>query len=169
MNQELSEALLFGEILGKLERSKSHQLVTNSRHERSHPSVRSGRAGGRGALSALDQGYAGGLCINEFPRIHLLGSSLSSNAARRLFQICHEALEDGIPRCAALSTAALPYGICPPPASCDSRPCPERPIWLGRWRRPCAGRYLEVTVSGQRESLCLTTSPLEASTGAVPE
>src|SRR5215216_6074788 len=28
--------------------------------------------------------------------------------------------------------------------------CPERPIWLGRWR-PCAGRYLEPAVSGQRE------------------
>jgi hypothetical protein len=29
-------------------------------------------------------------------RIHLLDSSSSSGAARRLFQICHEALEDGI-------------------------------------------------------------------------
>jgi hypothetical protein len=35
---------------------------------------------------------------SEFPRIRalLLGSSLSSDAARRFLQICYEALEDGI-------------------------------------------------------------------------
>src|SRR5215216_4697730 len=36
------------------------------------------------------------LYVGQLPRIQLLGSSLSSGATRRPFQICHEALEDGI-------------------------------------------------------------------------
>jgi hypothetical protein len=61
-------------LCGKLNCSKSQQLVTNSPHRRSRPEPDRTGVGLPGLLSIFDRGYARELCINEPPRISLLGT-----------------------------------------------------------------------------------------------
>jgi hypothetical protein len=92
---------------------------------------------------------------------------LSSGAARRFLQICHKAVEDGI------GDAPLEA----PQRLLTRLPLREllAVVGLAPSVRPgLADGYhvqgvIELAVSGQRESLWRTTSPLEVSTGAVPE
>src|SRR5215203_5871186 len=98
--------------------------------------------------------------------IEVLGSSLSSGAARMRSRVRHEAPEDGVADApletpqSLLAGFALHHllavvgsapGVRPGLAYCDH-----------------VQGVVELAVAGQRESLWRTTSPLEASTGAVP-
>jgi hypothetical protein len=102
----------------------------------------------------------------QLPFYGVLGSSLSSGAARMRSRVRHEAPEDGVAdapletpqRLLAgfalhhlLAVVGSAPGVRPGLAYCDH-----------------VQGVVELAVAGQRESLWRTTSPLEASTGAVP-
>src|SRR5215212_2075347 len=95
------------------------------------------------------------------PRTLLLGSSLSSGATRRPFQICHEALEDGIGDAPLEAPQRFLTGF----ALCDLLavvgPAPNVRPGLADGYPMC--RALLSLRFPASESLCLTTSPLEAS------
>src|SRR5215207_4574616 len=65
------------EILAKLNRSKSQQLVTNPRHRCSHLQTDRDLTGANSVLSTLDRGYEGEDCYRELPRMLLLGTSVN--------------------------------------------------------------------------------------------
>jgi hypothetical protein len=96
-----------------------------------------------------------------------LGSSLSSGAAREHLRICHKARENGIGDASLEASQRLLTGfaLSDLPAVVGSAPS-VRPSLA--YRHHVQG-VVEVSVAGQRESLWRTTSPLDASTGAVPE
>jgi hypothetical protein len=98
----------------------------------------------------------------------LLGSSLSSSAAQRFSQICHETLKDGIADAPLeapqrlLTRLALGDLLAVVGLSLNIRPSLAH--------RDHVQGIVKVSVASHREPvLPYTTSPLEASTGAVPE
>ena len=70
---------LCGQILGKLERSKSQPLDTDRCNGWSYVWGFGGWWGASAVLNALDRGYPGGLCSGVLPRIPLLGTSVNSH------------------------------------------------------------------------------------------
>src|ERR687898_474064 len=107
-----------------------------------------------------------GCVVGPFHELRLspiLGSSLSSGAARRRLRVCHEAPENGIgdaPLEAAQSLLAgftLRHLLAVVPSARSIRP--------GLAGGDHVQSVVELAVAGQRESLWRTNSPLETSPG----
>jgi hypothetical protein len=79
------------EILGKLNRSKSQQLVTDSRYRCSHLDPDRGLKVTRSVLFTFDRGYAGEDCYSELRRIRLPRTPLNRASSAGIDNGCCEA------------------------------------------------------------------------------
>src|SRR3954451_1730366 len=102
----------------------------------------------------------------ELPLYGVLGSSLSSGAARRLLRIRHEAPEDCIADAPLEAPQRFLAGLALICLLAVVSPAPS--IRPGLAYRHYVQGVVEVSVAGHRESLWRTTSPLDVSSGAVP-
>jgi hypothetical protein len=97
----------------------------------------------------------------------VLGSSLSSGAARRRLRVRHEAPEDGVADAPLEASQRLLAGLALIYLLAVILSAPSVRPGLAYGHR--VKRVVEVSVFKAIETLWRTTSPLEASTGAVPE
>jgi hypothetical protein len=103
----------------------------------------------------------------ELRRDGVLGSSLSSGATRRRLRVRHEVPEDGVGDAPLEAPQRLLTGF----ALRDLLAVidPSSSVRPSLADGDHVQGVVELAVAGQRESLWRTASPLEASTGAVPE
>jgi hypothetical protein len=99
--------------------------------------------------------------------MRVLGSSLSSGGARRCLRVRHEAPVDGVADAPLEAPQRLLAGLALRHLLAVVGPAPS--VRSGLTGGDHVQGVVEPAIAGQRESLWRTTSPLEASTGAVPE